>query len=104
MDLPSCPEFNFARMGQSKKEVAARGLRISCVSSSANLHESDPQKHRQQLADARRFIDLASDLGAPYVRVFGNKIIVPRDQAIARIPAALGQLGDYAAAKNFTVL
>lgn len=104
MDLPSCPEFNSARIGQSKKEVAARGLRISCVSSSANLHESDPQKHRQQLADARRFIDLASDLGAPYVRVFGNKIIGPRDQAIARIAASLGELGDYAGPKNVTVL
>src|SRR5260370_3334903 len=104
MDLTSCPEFSSARIGQSKKEVAARGLRISCVSSSANLHESDPQKHRQQFADARRFIDLASDLGAPYVRVFGNKIIGPRDQAIARIAASLGELGDYAGPKNVTVL
>src|SRR5260370_34372131 len=72
MDLPSGPEFNSARIGQSKKEVAARRLRIACVSTSANLHESDPRKHRQQLADARRFIDLASDLGSPYVRAFRN--------------------------------
>lgn len=104
MDLPSRPEFSPARIGQSKKEVASRGLRISCVSSSANLHDTDPQKHLQHLADARRFIDVASNLGAPYVRVFGNKLIGSRDQAIEHIAASLDELGDYAGPKNVTVL
>src|SRR6266581_6929092 len=54
MDLPSRPEFGATRLEQSKKEIADRGLRISCVSSSANLHSAG-QEHEQQLADARRF-------------------------------------------------
>src|SRR5437016_12998933 len=45
MDLPSRPEFAPARIEQSKKEIAARGLRISCVSSSANLHDVDSRQH-----------------------------------------------------------
>src|SRR5207247_3963535 len=72
MDLPSRPEFADGQIEQSKKDIASRGLRISCVSSSANMHDTG-QEHEKQLADARRFIDLASRLGAPYVRVFGNK-------------------------------
>jgi len=103
MDLPSRPEFGPARLEQSKKEIANHGLRISCVGSSANLHNSG-QQHEEQLADARRFIDLASQLGAPYVRVFGNKLVGPRAPALEHIAAALRELGDYAGPKNVTVL
>jgi sugar phosphate isomerase/epimerase len=103
MDLPSLPEFGAKRLEQSKKEIADRGLRISCVSSSANLHTAG-QDHEQQLADARRFIDLASQLAAPYVRVFGNKLIGPRAPAIEHIAASLRELGDYAGPKNVAVL
>jgi sugar phosphate isomerase/epimerase len=103
MDLPSRPEFGATRLEQSKKEIADRGLRISCVSSSANLHTAG-QEHEQQLADARRFIDLASQLAAPYVRVFGNKLIGPRTPVLEHIATSLRELGDYAGSKNVTVL
>jgi sugar phosphate isomerase/epimerase len=103
MDLPSRPEFGAPRLEQSKKEIADRGLQISCVSSSVNLHSAG-QEHEQQLADARRFIDLASLLAAPYVRVFGNKLIGPRAPALEHIAASLCKLGDYASPKNVTVL
>ena len=103
MDLPSRPEFADAQIEQSKKEVAGRGLHISCVSSSANMHDTGPE-HEKQLADARRFIDLAARLGAPYVRVFGNKLVGPRDAAVEHIAASLLELGGYAAPKSVTVL
>jgi sugar phosphate isomerase/epimerase len=103
MDLPSRLEFGDALIEQSKKEIASRGLRIPCVSSSANMHDTG-QQHEQQLADARRFIDLAARLGASYVRVFGNKLIGPRAEAVEHIAASLRELGDYAAPKNVTVL
>lgn len=103
MDLPLRREFANPQIEQSKKEVARRGLRISCVSSSANMHDTGAE-HEKQLADARRFIDLAARLGAPYVRVFGNKLVGPRDAAIEHIAASLRELGDYAAPKNVAVL
>jgi sugar phosphate isomerase/epimerase len=103
MDLPSRAEFAAARLEQSKNEISSRGLRISCVSSSANLHDTG-QQHDDQLRDARRFIDLASELDAPYVRVFGNKLVGPRAAAIAQIAASLEELGDYAGPRNVTVL
>jgi sugar phosphate isomerase/epimerase len=94
MDLPSRPEFSPEHIDQSKKEVAERGLRIPCVSSSANMHDTDPEKHGQQIADAKRFIDLAASLGVPYVRVFGNKIVGTRDLAIKNVAQSLRTLGD----------
>jgi sugar phosphate isomerase/epimerase len=104
MDLPSRPEFAPASIEQSKKDVAARGLRISCVSSSANMHDTDPRKHEAQLADARKFIDLASTLGVPYVRVFGNKIIGDRDAAVKNVAQSLRSLGEYSGPKKVTVV
>jgi len=103
MDLPSRTEFADGQMEQSKKEIASRGLRISCVSSSANMHDTGPE-HEKQLADARRFIDLASRLGAPYVRVFGNKLVGPQASAVERIAGSLRELGDYAGPKSVTVI
>jgi sugar phosphate isomerase/epimerase len=104
MDLPSRPEFAPDRLAQSKKEIADHGLRISCVSSSSHMHETDAAKREEQLADARRFIDLASQLEVPYVRVFGNEITVPRDQAIATVASAMRELGEYSGPKNVTVI
>jgi len=103
MDLPSRPEFADGQIEQSKKDIANRGLRISCVSSSANMHDTG-QEHEKQLADARRFIDLASRLGAPYVRVFGNKLVGPQAAAVEHIAASLRELGDYAGPKSVTVI
>jgi sugar phosphate isomerase/epimerase len=104
MDLPVRPEFSPERLAQSKRDVASRNLKIACVSSSANLHDADAAKHEKQLADARRFIDLASSLGAPYVRVFGNKIEGPREAALERVTAGLRDLGEYAGPRKVTVL
>jgi len=103
MDLPSRPEFADGQIEQSKKEIAVRGLHIACVSSSANMHDTGPE-HEKQLDDARRFIDLASLLGAPYVRVFGNKLVGPQAAAVKHIAGSLRELGSYAGPKSVTVI
>lgn len=104
MDLPTCPEFSPGRIGQSKKDIAARGLHIASVDASAYMHDPDPAKHEEQMADSRRFIDLASQLGAPYIRVMGNEVVGTQDETIARVAKSLRQLGEYAGPKNVTVL
>ncbi len=96
MDLPTRPEFQPDRIAQSRREVAAKSLKIACVSSSAYMHEADPDKRKQQIADAKRFIDLAAALGAPNVRVFGNKIEGPKEQVVSRVASGLHELGGYA--------
>src|SRR5437764_835132 len=42
MDLPSNPIFAADRIEQTKRQFHAKGLRIACVSSSANLYFEDP--------------------------------------------------------------
>jgi sugar phosphate isomerase/epimerase len=109
LDLPSLPYFAADRIEQTKKEISASKLKIACVSSSAQMYVEDPAKRETQLSDARRFIDLASTLEAPYVRVFGGKADsdkspAPDDATKARVAAGLRELGKYAGPRNVTVI
>jgi sugar phosphate isomerase/epimerase len=109
LDLPSHAAFAADHIAETKREILSHGLRVACVSSSASLHESDPEKRSKVLAAARRFIDLASTLDAPYVRVFGDSPdsghpIVPSDDLKARVAAGLHELGEYAGPRKVTVI
>lgn len=109
MDLPSNLVFAPGRMEQTKKEISAHNLRIACVSSSANLYFDDPARREKELSDARRFIDLAAALEAPYVRVFGGKAQTdknpaPDDETKKRVAAGLRELGAYAGPHQVEVI
>jgi sugar phosphate isomerase/epimerase len=104
MDLPTCPEFAPERVKQSMKEVAEHGLKISDLGASAELHHVEAAEREKQMAEARRFIDLASAMQVPYVRVFGNEIKGPREEVIVRVAEGLHQLGEYSGPKGVTVL
>jgi len=109
LDLPVLPLFAADRIEQTKQEIHASKLQIACVSSSAQMYVEDPVKRAKELADARRFIDLASALGAPYVRVFGgksesDKSLVPSDETKVRVAEGLRALGKYAGPLKVTVI
>jgi sugar phosphate isomerase/epimerase len=109
LDLPSHPVFAPERIEQTKREIQQSKLRIACVSSSANLYLEDPGKRAKELADARRFIDLAEKLGAPLVRVFGGKADsdtapVPDEATKTRVATGLRELGSYASTRRVTVV
>jgi sugar phosphate isomerase/epimerase len=108
LDLPSHAAFAAGAIEATKKEIAAHGLKIACVSSSARMGEEDAGKRTKELADGRRFIDLAATLGAPYVRVFGDGKEQPDgkpgEALKARVASGLHELGEYAGARNVTVI
>jgi len=97
MDLTKRPEFSDARLKQSLKDLEALNLRISDLGASARLHEFEPAKRAAQLDEAKRFIDLAHRLKAPYVRVFGNNYVKdqPKQATLERVIAGLRELGEY---------
>jgi len=109
MDLPSNPIFAPDRIEQTKQEIQAHNVRIANLGSSATLYFEDPARRAKEVSDARRFIDLASALGAPYVRIFGgkaetDKAPVPDDATKKRVASALHELGEYAGPKSVTVI
>ena len=106
MDLSQRPEFQPDRLAQTKRELAARGLAVPCLGASVNLHEQDTAKLGAAMAETRRFIDVASALGAPYVRVFGNMYVqgMSREAVHAYIARGLRELGEYARPRGVMVL
>ena len=109
LDLPTHPVFSPDRIQETKNEIRANNLKIACVSSSANLYFEDAARRATELGNARRFIDLASALGAPYVRVFGGKSEsdkqpMPDAATKARVAAGLKELGQYGATHSVTVI
>jgi len=98
MDLTKRPEFIGTRIGESLKDLDAAGLRISDLGASARMHESDPVVRAAQIDEGKRFVDLAHQLHAPYVRVFGDSLPAgqPRADVLSRVVDGLRTLGAYA--------
>lgn len=109
LDLPTHPVFAPDRIEQTKREIADHGLKIASVSSSAQMYHEEPEKRAKEIADAKRFIDLAQTLNAPVVRVFGGKAEsdkspAPDDATKARVASGLKELGTYAGPRGVTVI
>jgi len=106
MDLSKVPEFQPDRLAQTKRELADRGLVVSDLGASINLHEQDQAKRAAAMAETRRFIDLASALGTPYVRVFGNEYPAGMEKkaVLEYIGGGLRVLGDYGRSRNVSVI
>ncbi len=106
MDLPKSPQFTGAKMKESMKDLEALGLKISDLGASTNMHEPEAAKRAKQMDEAKRFIELAHQLRAPYVRVFPNQLVKgeERKTTIDRIVAGLRELGDHAKGSDVTVV
>lgn len=72
----------------------ARGLRICVVGTSCRFAPS-AEEAAAQVEEARRYLTIAAQLGAPLIRVFGgafDRAKVSEDEAVARVAAALAAL------------
>jgi sugar phosphate isomerase/epimerase len=106
MDLTKCAEFGGTRLKGTLRELAAAGLVISDLGASAQMHEPDPAKRARHMDEARRFITLAHELHAPYVRVFPDRFVPGEDKRVtfARISDGLHELGEYARPAGVTII
>ncbi|MGV3657702.1 MAG: sugar phosphate isomerase/epimerase family protein, partial [Chitinophagaceae bacterium] len=107
MDLTKCPEFATEDARRKTMQLMKeKGLQFVGLGSSANMHLPDGEEREKNMAEAKRFIDLAQQIGCPYVRVFPNNFPKEADKktTVERIAKGLLELGDYAKGKNVTVL
>lgn len=107
LDLTKCPEFSTAaNITATLSRMKQKGLKFADLGSSANLHVADPVKRKENLDEARRFIDLAHQLGCPFVRVFPNNLPPGQDKQVTLdlISAGLRELGTYATGTGVQVL
>ena len=106
MDLTKCKEFNTPEnISATMKMMKENHLSFVDLGSSAEMHHSDPTERKNNLDEARHFIDLAQQVNCPYVRVFPNKMPKEdRDKTIELIVHGLIEAGDHAKGTNVKVL
>ncbi|MFM6938207.1 MAG: sugar phosphate isomerase/epimerase family protein [Aquirufa sp.] len=106
LDLPNNPIFSGTNIGATRRQVADAGVKIVNLGSSANMHFLDPKKRQNNLNEAKKYIELASQLGCPFIRVFPNDL--PKDQpeneTVDAIIRALQDLGNFAKNTGVKVL
>lgn len=104
MFVPRMAPFLESSRMQTMAELEARGLRICCFDTSCVFH--DPAKYEAAVEEGKATIDLARQMGVPYVRVFGDAIPDRSRQAetIAQVARGLQTLCRHAEGKQVAVL
>lgn len=92
IEADSTPSF----LSQAGKIIRETGIAVCCVATSCAL--ADPMTTKDNIEQAKRYIDVAERLGAPAIRVFGGMIPsgVTRAQSIDTMADSLLQLSDEA--------
>ena len=91
-----------AERKQVVADCAAFGIKIISVATGNRYHDPDPAELQRNIEETKVRMDLAADLGAPRVRVFGNNFPkeVPREKTISQVAEALQGLCAYGAEKG----
>lgn len=92
VELTSLP----AEREAAKQKANEAGIALCCVATSCRF--ANPETAGEAMKEAHLAIDLAGDLGSPYVRVFGGAIGdgLTRDQAVAQMVRSMNDLKAHA--------
>ena len=92
------PELTGAGLRESIARLRDAGLAVSCVDTRSFFHHPDASARAAARDEAERSIELAARLGAPGIRVFGDRVQEGQDRETTRgwIAEALARLGEAA--------
>jgi len=81
-----------------KGKVQDSQVELAGISTSCRYEFMDAEERQEQVDLTKQFIDLAVDVGAPRVRVFGNAFPAgaDRDQVVENVGQCLKQIGAHA--------
>lgn len=84
-----------------RKHAFLKGIAISGTAIGNNFSLEKGQKRDEEVAKCKTWIDRASILGAPHIRVFaGHNKTLPREEADKLVVQALEECADYAGSKG----
>ncbi|MCX7012879.1 MAG: sugar phosphate isomerase/epimerase [Candidatus Sumerlaeota bacterium] len=96
-------ETSAERRAEFRRRAEDSGIALSCVATSCKF--ANPAATQQTVDQCRRYVDLAADIGAPRVRVFGGKIPegLSREKAIDTLVEGLGAVATHARDRGVVV-
>jgi glucosamine-6-phosphate deaminase len=92
------PELTGSGLRETLDRLRAAALAVSCVDTRSFFHDPPGPARDRALDEARRSLELAARLGAPGIRVFGDRVQEGQDKetTAALVADALQQLGEVA--------
>jgi sugar phosphate isomerase/epimerase len=104
MDLTKAAPFADSRLPATKRELAERGLAIPCLDTSCRFDQEASIDN--SIDEGKRHIDLAGELEAPCIRVFGDRIpdSQSREKIIGQVVEGLLALAQHAEGTGVSVL
>lgn len=107
VDLLKVPEFAADQLEKRRGELRERTFRVCGLASSVRFDYPEAEARREQVRIGKAYIDLCVELGASFIRVFGD--VLPseptvRQQVMTNIAAGLQELGEYAEPRKIDVL
>ena len=99
------PAFQGAALGQSHRQVTDAGLGVCCVGTSCRFDSPERHERERWIAEGERMAQVAAGLGAPGIRVFGDRIQLGEDRSSTRawIGECLASLQEKIAASGVQV-
>ncbi|MGD0580782.1 MAG: sugar phosphate isomerase/epimerase family protein [Bryobacteraceae bacterium] len=91
------PEFSGASLRATCQRLKEAGLEIPCLDTSCFFHHPEAARRREAVQMGRAMIELAAELGAPGIRVFGDRVQPGADCAstAAWIAEGVRELADF---------
>jgi sugar phosphate isomerase/epimerase len=99
------PVFSGKELASTKRTLADHALTISCLDTSCRFHSPDAAERGRWIAEGQRMADLAAELGAPGLRVFGDTIQPGADRASTQswIAESMRELAEITAARGVEI-
>ena len=87
-----------ARRRELRHRIEATGLTVSVLSTGQRFESPDPTIRAEAVERSKRFVELADDMGARGIRVFGNNFPrgVPRQDVVGYVGESLRAIGEFA--------
>jgi sugar phosphate isomerase/epimerase len=101
VELERSPE----ERAEIKQRCQDAQVAICCVATGCKFEYPEADKRQEDIDRAKRYVDLASDLGAPRIRVFGNAFPegISRNQVIENVGAALREIAEHGTHRDVDV-
>lgn len=92
------PDFCGTGLKETRHRLASTGLAIPCVDTSCCFHYTDSAQRMESLKMGRAMVELAAALGAPGIRVFGDRVQPGADfsSTAGWVSDGIQQLADFA--------
>ncbi len=108
-DLLTVPELQSHQLSKRRNELANAGFEVCGLASSVHFHDDERHDREEQQSIGRAYVDLAQELGASFVRVFGDVVGDQSDEShvrtiVSRVADGLQNLGEYAAECKVDIL